>query len=307
MRYLCFNLLQQLGSFQDWFVAHFTRLVISLFCSVVAFATFLEPTYMLILVCFFAIMADCYTAWRLAVRLRRKYPLHPNVGKFQSKKSKKIVDSMIQVLIAVILAYLLDEVIIIGANLYLQYYTAGAIGIYNFVSVLENISSESDANWAKFLQRFLINKAERHTGIPLDELKKKVESNFSDQFLQPVVGSTDTLRNKSKEEFEREYTGSVDKASQSAGISNSFKRGYVDPITGLRDNTGSDLVRGIIQTPDIHYYDPNIKTPYHDGSTGMNKGESMDLHGKASPIVTLPAEAPIPVSNDAVAYKRKDE
>jgi len=253
MRYLCFNLLQLFESLQEWFVAHLTRLVISLFCSVVAFATFLEPTYMLILVCFFAIIADCYTAWRLAVRLRRKYPLHPNVGKFQSKKSKKIVDSMIQVLIAVILAYLLDEVIIIGANLYLQYYTAGAIGVYNFISVLENISSESDKNWAKFLQRFLINKAERHTGIPLDELKREVESNFSDQ-LQPVVGYSDTLRKVSKEEFEREYMGTVDKSSnQSAGISDSFKR------------------------------------------------------GEGSPIVTLPAEAPIQVSNEAVASKRKEE
>lgn len=235
-------------------MAHLTRLVISLFCSVVAFATFLEPTYMLILVCFFAIIADCYTAWRLAVRLRRKYPLHPNVGKFQSKKSKKIVDSMIQVLIAVILAYLLDEVIIIGANLYLQYYTAGAIGVYNFISVLENISSESDKNWAKFLQRFLINKAERHTGIPLDELKSKVESNFSDQFLQSGVGYSDALGKMSKKEFEREYLGTVDKSSnQSAGISDSFKR------------------------------------------------------GEGSPIVTLPAKAPIPVSNEAVASKRKDE
>lgn len=254
MRYLCFNLLQLFESFQEWFVAHLTRLVISLFCSVVAFATFLEPTYMLILVCFFAIIADCYTAWRLAVRLRRKYPLHPNVGKFQSKKSKKIVDSMIQVIIAVILAYLLDEVIIIGANLYLQYYTAGAIGVYNFISVLENISSESDKNWAKFLQRFLINKAERHTGIPLDELKRAVESNFSDQFSKPDVGYYDTLRKVSKEEFEREYMGTVDKSSnQFAGISDSFKR------------------------------------------------------GEGSPIVTLPAEAPIQVSNEAVASKRKDE
>lgn len=253
MRYLCFNLLQLVESVQEWFVAHLTRLVISLFCSVVAFATFLEPTYMLILVCFFAIIADCYTAWRLAVRLKRKYPLHPNVGKFQSKKSKKIVDSMIQVLIAVILAYLLDEVIIIGANLYLQYYTAGAIGVYNFISVLENISSESDKNWAKFLQRFLINKAERHTGIPLDELKREVESNFSDK-LQSGVGSTDTLRNKSKEDFESEYMGIVDKSSnQSACISDSFKR------------------------------------------------------CEGSPIVTLPAEAPIQMSNEAVASKRKEE
>lgn len=233
-------------------MAHFTRLVVSLFCSVVAFATFLEPTYMLILVCFFAIVADCYTAWRLAVRLRRKYPLHPNIGKFQSKKSKKVVDSMIQSLIVVILAYLIDEVIIIGVNLYLQYYAAGAVGIYNFISVLENISSESDANWAKFLQKFLINKAERHIGFSLDLLKTDLDKSKipgAESLLSEVSGEI------SQAESESKYSG---------------------PLRGMSADAPG-------------------KTIYQEKGKGM------------SPIVTLPAEAAMPVHDIISSPKNENK
>lgn len=293
MRYLCFNLLQLFESFQEWFVAHLTRLVISLFCSVVAFATFLEPTYMLILVCFFAIIADCYTAWRLAVRLRRKYPLHPNIGKFQSKKSKKVVDSMIQSLIVVILAYLIDEVIIIGVNLYLQYYAAGAVGIYNFISVLENISSESDANWAKFLQKFLINKAERHIGFSLDELKtnlatsgitgpEKIPSEFSGNLSK---GEAELSHKGTLEEDSRVKSGISDVGKPKEPSQDESEHRYSGPLRGMSADEFNRQYLGSMQNPDPLKVDVTGETIYQDKEKGV------------SPIVTLPAEAAIQVSD----------
>lgn len=133
----------------------------------------LQPTFPFIGVCIFAILVDCYTAWRLAIRLKKRYPdlMKIETCKFQSRKFGKIIDAIIKAFLLISLAYLFDEIIWPMRKLYLDNIVAAVFCGWQFISILENISSESDQNWAKILQKYLVNKAERHLGMKIDELK----------------------------------------------------------------------------------------------------------------------------------------
>lgn len=48
---------------------------------------------------------------------------------------------------------------------------AAAVCLWQALSMLENEASCRGARWARIARRWLIDKTERHTGIPLDELK----------------------------------------------------------------------------------------------------------------------------------------
>lgn len=146
-----------------------------------AVLSLLAPIWALIVVCGLAIVFDCISAVGLSRRLKKKGKAA--TGKLKSKAGKKMLPDFGMIIGIIFMAHLVDEVIIKGAyefSLHLANWAAGIFVVWQIISVLENYSSENDARWAKFMQKFLINKAERHLEIDINEengdiLKKDIQ------------------------------------------------------------------------------------------------------------------------------------
>lgn len=134
----------------------------------------LAPTIPYFGVTLFAILLDVYFAWRLSRRVAMTLPLaKPDVGKFRSNSAKRVLRTIIESFSAILLAYLVDVLLLPWNHYYLANIVAlGAVGI-QVLSILESESSCNEKPWAKILQRYLIDKTERHTGIDLSLLKNK--------------------------------------------------------------------------------------------------------------------------------------
>lgn len=147
---------------------------------------YIQPTYIYLYVCVFAIFLDCFFAWDLARRVTKKYGLPKDLGKFQSKKSGKVFFSTLPKIYGLILLmYFMDKILIPFQELYLANFTALAFCGWEAYSCLENWSSENNNSFARFLQKMMVNKAERVTGMPisdfLKELKKEKEAQINEK------------------------------------------------------------------------------------------------------------------------------
>ena len=125
----------------------------------------------LAILCFALVIIDCTTAWQLARRMKKRG--YPTTGKFRSDKfGWAVVKMSIVIPTALLVAYFTQMLIFEGANLHLIQVVAGVICFWQIWSILENVSSCNEgALWARILQRVMIDKAERHLDISLDELK----------------------------------------------------------------------------------------------------------------------------------------
>lgn len=125
----------------------------------------------LAILCFVLVLIDCFTSWRLSVRLKKQ---HLSSGKFRSDKfGKAVLEMSIVIPVALLVAYFVQLYIFEGSNFHLPQITAGVISFWQLWSILENISSGNrDAVWAKALQKIMIDKAERHLDVDLSEFKK---------------------------------------------------------------------------------------------------------------------------------------
>lgn len=137
-----------------------------------AICAFLEPTVPFILICTFAILCDCYTAWSLSRRVKKTYP-GANDGKFKSNYAGRVFITLLKVYSLIVLAYLVETYIFEGLPIKLTNIVAGAVCFWQVWSMLENESSCNNARWAKIAQRILVDKTERHFDIDLRELKEK--------------------------------------------------------------------------------------------------------------------------------------
>lgn len=137
-----------------------------------AICAFLEPTVPFILICTFAILCDCYTAWSLSRRVKKTYP-GANDGKFKSNYAGRVFITLLKVYSLIVLAYLIETYIFEGLPVKLTNIVAGAVCFWQVWSMLENESSCNNARWAKIAQRILVDKTERHFDIDLHELKEK--------------------------------------------------------------------------------------------------------------------------------------
>lgn len=137
-----------------------------------AICAFLEPTVPFILICTFAILCDCYTAWSLSRRVKKTYP-GANDGKFKSNYAGRVFITLLKVYPLIVLAYLIETYIFEGLPVKLTNIVAGAVCFWQVWSILENESSCNNARWAKIAQRILVDKTERHFDIDLHELKEK--------------------------------------------------------------------------------------------------------------------------------------
>lgn len=143
-----------------------------------ALVALLQPTVPFIIICTIAILFDCYTAWSLSRRVKRKYP-GANDGKFKSRYAGRVFVTLIKVYALTILAYLVQTFILEGIPIKLANIVAAAICFWQVWSMLENESSCNDAKWAKIAQRILVDKTERHFDIDLSELKENKEDGES--------------------------------------------------------------------------------------------------------------------------------
>lgn len=125
----------------------------------------------LAVLCFSLVLIDCITSWRLAVRLKKQ---GKSSGKFRSDKfGRAVIEMAIIIPTALLVAHFVQLYIFEGSNVHLPQITAGVICFWQIWSILENISSGNrDAAWAKILQKVMIDKAERHLDINLDDMKK---------------------------------------------------------------------------------------------------------------------------------------
>lgn len=132
-----------------------------------------QPLWAYIFLCFVAIIIDCYSAWRLSVRVKAKYG--KSKGKFQSNHAKRMVRTFGEIAGVLYLVFMMDNIIITMEQLYATKFVAGIFCTLQIISILENASSESDSKWMKPLQKILINKAERHFDVEIDSAIKEDE------------------------------------------------------------------------------------------------------------------------------------
>lgn len=127
-----------------------------------------QPLWAFVAVCFLAILIDCWSAYKLSIRVKRKYG--KSKGKFQSFHAKKVFNTMAFILKMLLLVFMLDKIILSPEHFYFSKFLTGAFCGLQIWSILENASSESENKWMKPLQKILVNKAERHFDIELDEV-----------------------------------------------------------------------------------------------------------------------------------------
>ena len=156
-------------------LTNFGRYILSLIGVVLAF---LEPTAPFVFICTLAVLFDCYTAWALSRRVKKKYP-GANDGKFKSNYAGRVFGTLIKVYALTILAYLVQTHVLEGLPIKLPNIVAAAVCFWQVWSMLENESSCNDAKWAKIAQRILVDKTERHFEIDLSELKEKKDNGES--------------------------------------------------------------------------------------------------------------------------------
>ena len=142
------------------------------------------PTLPYLAICVFAIAVDCFTAWRCNRRIYAKYreaiKKNPNIkldGKLKSQHMAKMINDMIVIFLCVLLAYHVEGTLLqhLG-NLHLAQYVSAIFCVVQFVSIIENESTGSNAVWAKVMQKIVADKTERHLGIKYKEFLKQTEN-----------------------------------------------------------------------------------------------------------------------------------
>lgn len=127
-----------------------------------------------IIIAFIFILADCISAYRLARRVRKAGKARK--VKIKSNKLWKAFLTATASAFAIVLAFVIEKyIMVMYHDLYLANWTAIVIcGIQSW-SILENESSCNEKKWAKNLQKFLVDKTERHFDVDLSFLKKEEE------------------------------------------------------------------------------------------------------------------------------------
>lgn len=134
---------------------------------------YLEPTVPYALLCVFAVMLDCLTAYRLNRRIKRLLPNAKTDGKLKSARMSKMISDLTVVWLCILLAVGVDDKLLghLG-HLHLGQYVAAIFVLCTSVSILENESSCNGAVWARAVQKVVTSKVSRHLDIDEEELEK---------------------------------------------------------------------------------------------------------------------------------------
>lgn len=159
-----------LQSIYEFVVSSVTRLVAALIGLLWAW---IEPTIPFVLICAFAVLVDCITAWRLNRRIRKKYTKKVADGKLKSNNMFKMVSDLCIIFLCVVLAHHIDNTILAHmGGLHMSSYVAAVFCLTQFVSILENESSCNGSIWAMALQKVLADKTERHIELTVEEFEQ---------------------------------------------------------------------------------------------------------------------------------------
>ena len=142
------------------------------------FLAVFQPTFPLVAVSLAFILWDVYSAYQLGRRVDKMYPGHSktSAGKLASSKFGKVVSTISQSMLAILLCYAVEKWI--SDDIPFSKIAAGVICAWQGLSILENnmsCTAESDSRLAKLLHRILIDKTERHLNVSLDELRTDEE------------------------------------------------------------------------------------------------------------------------------------
>lgn len=111
--------------------------------------------------CTAMVLADVYTARRLARRLGRKKPTKRQQLKFSSARFGRVVATLSRIYAALALAAIVEQVVV-GEWIHLQKLVAATICFWQGVSILENEATANPHPWARTAGRYLIDKTARH-------------------------------------------------------------------------------------------------------------------------------------------------
>lgn len=125
-------------------------------------------------VCTAMVLADFITSRRLARRLARTVPDKAAVLRFSSAKFGRTISTLGRIYAMLVLAAMVDSVIL-GTGWLLKF-AAGAVCLWQAVSILENEAACNGSRWARMARRIIIDKTERHLGVTLDELRSQPQS-----------------------------------------------------------------------------------------------------------------------------------
>ena len=137
---------------------------------------FIEPTFNFLYAIVAVITIDCFSAYNLNRRIKKKYPNYAT-GKFESKKALKVIYTIGKVYGVILIIWFIEKNIINDLSFDVTKYVAASFCFIELLSVLENESSCNNAWWARLLQKVLVDKTKRHfdIDIDIDQLKKEQE------------------------------------------------------------------------------------------------------------------------------------
>lgn len=124
---------------------------------------YIEPTVPFLMLALFAMLLDCYSAFRLNRRIKKMYPKVSADGKLKSSHLSKLVSDMVIVFAAIIMAHLIEKNCFPHLMpIYLPNYVCAIFCVVQIVSILENESSCNGKPWARLAQKIVANKISRH-------------------------------------------------------------------------------------------------------------------------------------------------
>lgn len=121
----------------------------------------------LVFVVLFGFLFDCITAYALNRRMKKRGL--PTTGKFSSNRFFKMVMRFIACVAGIFFCYAIDIYVLVDIqSLHLANWLTLMICLGTAISILENITTESDDPLAILIQKILVSKAERHIEIDIN-------------------------------------------------------------------------------------------------------------------------------------------
>ena len=114
--------------------------------------------------CTAMVLADVWSARRLARRLGRRRPSARQKLKFSSARFGRVVSTLIRIYAVLALAALVEHVVV-GEWIHLLKLAGAVICFWQAVSILENEASCNTHPWARLMARYLADKTARHLGV----------------------------------------------------------------------------------------------------------------------------------------------
>lgn len=126
-----------------------------------AAAAFCRPLAAPAAICTILVCVDFITAVKLGRRLRRAG--RGADGRLSSRRFGRVVLTIVKIYGALVVASMAQRWIICDYGGFdAVRFTAGAVCLWQLLSILENESTCSDARWARIARKFLVDKAKRY-------------------------------------------------------------------------------------------------------------------------------------------------